>query len=105
MSLSLQRFAELLKLCNLFFPGFRIEIMALLEDKLINGDVAGYCSSSDEDDNSVNSKLTIIKDEDVQESKVMKRIRNTGPKGVIEDWRIFRDEQKKFEKLKQQKVY
>lgn len=79
--------------------------MALLEDKLINGDVAGYCSSSDEDDNSVNSKLTIIKDEDVQESKVMKRIRNTGPKGVIEDWRIFRDEQKKFEKLKQQKVY
>uniref|UniRef100_A0A0N5AQU4 Phosducin domain-containing protein n=1 Tax=Syphacia muris TaxID=451379 RepID=A0A0N5AQU4_9BILA len=64
--------------------------MATLEEKILNGPNVGYCSSSEDEDDDA----PVITTEDIEPTvNVRKGIRNTGPKGVIEDWRVFQEEQ------------
>lgn len=64
--------------------------MANLEEKILNGPNVGYCSSSEDDDEDA---PVVISDQNEPNIPIRKGIRNTGPKGVIEDWRAFVQEQ------------
>lgn len=80
--------------------------MAALEEKLLYGEAAGYCSSSEEEDGPVNVK-NVEEDNDHVSSfpPLSGGIRNTGPKGVLDDYRAYtelkRQEQRQsYEKVK-----
>lgn len=63
--------------------------MTTLEDKILNGKTAGYCSSSDDEEETSNTN---------NEPPISRKTSgampgyslNTGPKGVMEDWRRFK---------------
>lgn len=79
--------------------------MANLEDKILNGPAVGYCSSSDEEDDE--DAPVIVPEEEIQEDSygpVPRGIRNTGPKGVIEDWKAFTEEQEKVKIEKEKQI-
>ncbi|VDK65282.1 unnamed protein product [Onchocerca ochengi] len=83
--------------------------MANLEAKLLYGDTAGYCSSSDEDDVEVDKVDRTLQryDNEAAETKphlTPRNYRNTGPKGVLEDYKICKakleeKESKKYEQI------
>ncbi|CAD6192805.1 unnamed protein product [Caenorhabditis auriculariae] len=64
-----------------------------LESKLLDGKAAGYCSSSEDE-----ADFTVVKDEDDHQANVMRKFGpsvNTGAKGVLSDFREFREETKR----------
>ncbi|CAI4231830.1 unnamed protein product [Auanema sp. JU1783] len=70
-----------------------------LESKLLDGKNAGYCSSSDGED----EPWTVAKDDDEHQAKVMSKMGtsgNTGPKGVLNDYKDFLEEQKREKAFK-----
>uniref|UniRef100_A0A8R1XTV6 Phosducin domain-containing protein n=1 Tax=Onchocerca volvulus TaxID=6282 RepID=A0A8R1XTV6_ONCVO len=87
----------------------RVDNMANLEAKLLYGDTAGYCSSSDEDDVEVDKVDRTLQryDNEAAETKphlTPRNYRNTGPKGVLEDYKICKakleeKESKKYEQI------
>ncbi|KAK0398115.1 hypothetical protein QR680_002434 [Steinernema hermaphroditum] len=60
-------------------------VMANLESRILDGPPAGYCSSSEDEGDS--PALKVVKDDDAHQAKVMNGFRNTGVKGVLEDYR------------------
>lgn len=76
--------------------------MATLDEKILGGKTAGYCSSSDDqggsdDEGSCDEKETVSKlskltcqDEPPPVNNWSGTASNTGPKGVLEDWRRFK---------------
>lgn len=77
--------------------------MATLEDKILGEKLHNYCSSSEESENESNSdkdKPPVKSEKPIPQSPEVKdwegTSTNTGPKGVIEDWRRFK--QLKIEK-------
>ncbi|CAG0879377.1 unnamed protein product [Cyprideis torosa] len=93
--------------------------MATLEDRILGEKVENYCSSSEdereEEDSGSESKLAIAgngRSVETTEEDFRKwggTASNTGPKGVIQDWREFKqiqkmeDEQKRAEALEDMK--
>ncbi|KAL3997413.1 Phosducin family protein [Acanthocheilonema viteae] len=82
--------------------------MSDLESRLLYSNTAGYCSSSDEDDMKVDKAEDTVQryhNEDAAASQLAPRNQwNTGPKGVLEDYRIHKaqhekEESKKYEEL------
>ncbi|CAJ0572463.1 unnamed protein product, partial [Mesorhabditis spiculigera] len=75
--------------------------MASLESKLLDGGQAGYCSSSEGEEDAGGWK--VAKDEDDHQQKVMKKFgnRNTGAKGVLSDFADFREEVKFAREMKE----
>uniref|UniRef100_F1L8F7 Phosducin-like protein n=2 Tax=Ascaris suum TaxID=6253 RepID=F1L8F7_ASCSU len=78
-----------------------LSLMAQLDDKILNGKNVGYCSSSEEEED---HGPQFVSGEDERQVAVMRGIRNTGPKGVLEDWRSFHNEQKQQQKAKFQEM-
>ncbi|VDK18696.1 unnamed protein product [Anisakis simplex] len=81
--------------------------MADLESKLLDGENVGYCSSSDNDEEDIVKKCVDDNDSNYNEPSShsqLKGMRNTGPKGVLDDWRLFKSEQHKQEIQKQQRI-
>ncbi|CAG9530893.1 unnamed protein product [Cercopithifilaria johnstoni] len=82
--------------------------MADLEAKLLYSDTAGYCSSSDEDSmkvDKVDSTLQRCYNEGTATKQLVPRNHsNTGPKGVLEDYKIRKaqlkeEESKRYEEI------
>ncbi|CAB3406697.1 unnamed protein product [Caenorhabditis bovis] len=64
-----------------------------LESRLLDGKPCGYCSSSDEEEDD----FKVVKDEDEHQANVMKQFgpsSNTGAKGVLNDFKQFREQAK-----------
>lgn len=82
--------------------------MADLEAKLLYSDTAGYCSSSDEDDMKVGTTdgtMQTYNNEDAGRSQPIPRNQwNTGPKGVLEDYKIRKAELEEEESKKYEEV-
>ncbi|VDM43380.1 unnamed protein product [Toxocara canis] len=76
--------------------------MAQLETKILDGENVGYCSSSDDDNEDEAPHFS--KNEDERQARVLRGIRNTGPKGVLDDWRVFRTEQKLRQEAEQREL-
>ncbi|MFH4975020.1 hypothetical protein AB6A40_001729 [Gnathostoma spinigerum] len=63
--------------------------MTSLEDTILYGKPTGYCSSSsDEGEDPSNAESSKVKDG--SRSTEHKNIRNTGPKGVLQDWKEYK---------------
>uniref|UniRef100_A0A1I7YDI9 Phosducin domain-containing protein n=1 Tax=Steinernema glaseri TaxID=37863 RepID=A0A1I7YDI9_9BILA len=62
--------------------------MANLESRILDGPPAGYCSSSEDEGE---SELKVVKDDDAHQARVTNGFRNTGVKGVLEDYRRSED--------------
>uniref|UniRef100_A0A0R3RVX3 Phosducin domain-containing protein n=1 Tax=Elaeophora elaphi TaxID=1147741 RepID=A0A0R3RVX3_9BILA len=83
--------------------------MADLETKLLYSDTAGYCSSSDDDDDvkvdKIDNATQRHHNEGTTTNQLMPRNHwNTGPKGVLEDYRIRKaqleeEESKRYEEI------
>lgn len=76
-------------------------VMTDLETKLLYGDSAGYCSSSscDEDDN-----VDQCNESTATKQFMPRNCRNTGPKGVLEDYKICKEQRKEEESKKYEQV-
>uniref|UniRef100_A0A915I137 Phosducin thioredoxin-like domain-containing protein n=1 Tax=Romanomermis culicivorax TaxID=13658 RepID=A0A915I137_ROMCU len=78
--------------------------MTTIEDKLLYGRNAGYCSSSDDDEDFQEARSN---SPDVNRHPTSSTYNgassNTGPKGVIEDWRRFKqlENERKDEQAKE----
>lgn len=84
--------------------------MADLEEKILFPSKGGYCSSSDDDDDDmkvdeVGSTSQRCHNESIEVNQQAPRNQwNTGPKGVLEDYRIRKAELQKEESRKYEEV-
>ena len=62
--------------------------MATLDDKLMGEKLHYYCSSSEDEDEEQKPKF--VPDSEVKDGSKVPVGANTGPKGVIRDWRRFK---------------
>jgi len=80
--------------------------MATLDDKLLGEKLHYYCSSSEEEDNNDDDDKKTSKNAETSESSAAQPPTNegpnTGPKGVIEDWRRYKqlETEKRAEQVK-----
>ncbi|VDN84801.1 unnamed protein product, partial [Brugia pahangi] len=81
--------------------------MADLEAKLLDCDTAGYCSSSssdNDDDIKIDKRNNVLQRPEMGTKQIVSRnYRNTGPKGVLDDYKICKAklEEKELKKYKQ----
>ncbi|CAJ0929066.1 unnamed protein product, partial [Mesorhabditis belari] len=78
--------------------------MASLESKLLDGANAGYCSSSEGEDE---SGWKVSNDDDTHQQNVMRQLpgtSNTGAKGVLSDFQLFREEVMHHREQKNQQI-
>ncbi|VDM95178.1 unnamed protein product [Thelazia callipaeda] len=87
-------------------------VMADLEAKLLSGESPGYCSSSDEEKIECENHSTICdnKKTNLGKKSLHRNTHNTGPKGVLADYKLYKtqtqkDEQQQYELIVQQAKY
>ncbi|CAI5447806.1 unnamed protein product [Caenorhabditis angaria] len=71
----------------------RPEVYFKMESKILDGPNVGYCSSSEGEE----EDFKVVKDEDEHQANVMKKFgpsSNTGAKGVLSDFKAFREQTK-----------
>lgn len=81
--------------------------MANLEKKILDGDNVGYCSSSDEETPSSVPQIDTSGGLSASQYRLSsaKKGENTGPKGVLADYKHFQEEIQIKKRKKQKEVF
>lgn len=77
--------------------------MANLEKKILDGENVGYCSSSDEE-LSNDYKVDTTEDPSASRYSLPSKGENTGPKGVLADYKLYQEELQRKRQKDQKKV-